>query len=140
MPDLAHKDLAHLHAAAFDTARAWSANEIAALLDSPFTFLVQRDDGFALGRAVAGESELLTLAVHPDGRRKGLGRALLAAFEAESRNRDATRAFLEVAEDNGPALALYVASGYHSTARRPDYYRRNDGSQIAASLMEKTLN
>ncbi|MGR3637752.1 MAG: GNAT family N-acetyltransferase [Shimia sp.] len=132
--------LAALHAAAFSDTRAWSADEFSSLLSSPHCFCVSDDGGFALGRCIADESELLTLAVHPDRRRNGLGRTLLQAFESKSQMRGATRAFLEVAEDNTAALALYQASGYQITANRPDYYRRDNGSQIAASLMEKTLN
>lgn len=138
MPDPAA--LAAIHHAAFDTTRAWSAEEIASLLDSRLTFAVTQSDGFALGRVVADESELLTLAVHPDARRQGQARALLQAFEDESRQRGASRAYLEVAEDNAPALALYLASGYQITGTRPAYYRHKDGRQIAASLMEKALN
>ncbi|TCL08575.1 ribosomal-protein-alanine N-acetyltransferase [Shimia isoporae] len=138
MPDPAA--LAALHAAAFDTTRAWSAEEIASLLDSRLVFCIARPEGFILGRAVADESELLTLAIDPTARRMGHARALLRAFEDESRNRGAVRAILEVAEDNSAALALYETSGYHTTARRPGYYHRDDGAQIAASLMEKALN
>ncbi|KPA21716.1 Mycothiol acetyltransferase [Shimia sp. SK013] len=140
MADPDFKSLAALHSAAFLDTRAWSADEFSSLLSSPHCFCVSDDGGFALGRCIVDESELLTLAVHPSHRRKGLGRTLLKAFESESQNRRATRAFLEVAEDNAAALALYQAAGYQITANRPDYYRRDNGSQIAASLMEKTLN
>jgi len=132
--------LAAIHAAAFDDTRAWSADEIASLLDSRLTFVIHQPEGFALGRAVADEVELLTLAVHPAARRQGHARALLLAFEDESKNRGAARAYLEVAQDNIAALALYKAAGYQTTGTRPAYYRHKDGSQIAASLMEKALN
>ncbi len=138
MPDATA--LAAIHHAAFDTTRAWTADEITSLLDSRLTFATSRDEGFALGRVVADESELLTLAVHPSARRKGHARALLQAFEDESRRRGASRAYLEVAEDNAPALALYLDAGYQITGARPAYYRHKDGRQIAASLMEKALH
>lgn len=137
MPDA--NALAAIHQAAFDTTRAWSSEEIASVLDSRLTFATTRSQGFAIGRVVEDESELLTLAVTPDARRQGQARALLQAFEAESLRRGAVRAYLEVAEDNTAALALYQAAGYQNTGTRPAYYRRKDGCQIAASLMEKAL-
>ncbi|MEP2531832.1 N-acetyltransferase [Shimia sp.] len=131
--------LADLHAAAFVDTRAWSAREIRDLLTSPLVFAVTRPQGFALGRCVADECELLTLAVHPDARRGGIGRDLLDAFEAESQARGATRAFLEVAQDNLSAISLYDSRGYQTGGQRPDYYTRSDGTHVAARLMFKPL-
>ncbi len=132
--------LARLHAAAFADSRPWSAGEFAALLAAPETVLAHRPEGFALGRVIGGEAELLTLAVAPEARRKGLGRALLGEFEALARGRGAGRAFLEVAEDNAPARALYRAAGWRESARRPGYYRRRGGGKCDALLLETDLS
>ncbi len=77
--------------------------------------------GFLLGRILAGEAEVLTLAVHPDARRRGIGRDLLARFLARAAAGGAARAFLEVAEDNPGALALYAAAGFAAVGRRRGY-------------------
>ncbi|MFN4101064.1 MAG: GNAT family N-acetyltransferase, partial [Pararhodobacter sp.] len=102
--------LAALHARAFATPPPWSAAGFAGLLDSPLVFLTADAQGraFALGRVVAGEAELLTLATDPAARRQGLARAQMAAFEREAQARGAVTAFLEVAEDNAAARALYA--------------------------------
>lgn len=133
--------LAALHARAFTNtnARPWSEAEFAALLARPGIILSGRDEGFALGRVVAGEAELLSLAVAPEARRQGFGRALLAAFEAEAGTCGATRAFLEVAEDNRAARALYLAAGWRESGRRKAYYRRPDGPACDALVCEKKL-
>ena len=70
------------------------------------------DLGRALGRVVAGEAEVLTIAVHPDQRRVGLGGALVGAFLAEAVARGGESAFLEVAEGNTAARALYARAGF----------------------------
>lgn len=131
--------LARLHAAAFTMPRPWSAAEFRALLDSPGVFLAGDGEGFVLGRALAGEAELLTLAVHPAARRRGQGRRWLNAFEAEARARGAEEALLEVAADNAAALALYHSAGWREAGRRPRYYRPAQGPRIDALLLRKGL-
>ncbi|HBS50342.1 MAG TPA: ribosomal-protein-alanine acetyltransferase [Rhodobacteraceae bacterium] len=132
--------LAATHAAAFDDSRAWSAAELAALLDSCGVFLVGDARCFALGRALAGEAELLTVATHPDHRRQGLARACMTSFLARARTLGAHEAFLEVAEDNAPARALYAALGFVEAGRRPGYYRRRAGPPVDALLLRRTLD
>lgn len=122
--------LAALHARCFTTPRPWSAREFAQLLDSPRCFLLTRPRdgsadsraGFLLGRVIADEAELLTLAVAPQARRAGLGRDLTREFAATSRARGATGAFLEVAADNQAAQALYAGLGWREAGRRRGYY------------------
>lgn len=79
--------------------------------------------GYALGWSVAGECELLRIAVEPDLRGTGLGGALLDAFAAAAAARGATTAFLEVRADNVAALGLYETRGFRATGRRRAYYR-----------------
>ena len=65
-----------------------------------------------LARVAADEAEILTLAVHPASRRRGLGRRLLAPGDAHRRRRGAAAMFLEVAADQRtPPSALYAARG-----------------------------
>ncbi|OIP82780.1 MAG: alanine acetyltransferase [Rhodobacterales bacterium CG2_30_65_12] len=127
-------EMAALYAAAFAEVRAWSAEEIAALISGPGGFAVTAAAGFALGRAIVGEAELITIAVAPTARRQGTGRALLAAFEAEARAHDADTAFLEVAADNTAALALYRAAGWAEIGRRAAYYARPTGAADALTM------
>jgi ribosomal-protein-alanine N-acetyltransferase len=137
MPEAAA--LARLHAACFTTPRPWSAAEIAALLDSPHVFARMTDGGFLLGRVIADEAELLTLAVDPALRRRGIARALLAQFLDVARNRGAARAFLEVAADNAAALALYRGAGFAEDGLRRGYYRQAGGGAVDALLLSTRL-
>lgn len=131
--------LAQIHAASFDNARSWSAAEFAGLLASPFVFVENSTQGFALGREIAGESELLTIAVLPEARGRGLGADLLMRFEQASAARGAALLFLEVAEDNAAARALYLAAGWVESGRRAGYYARPNGQKQDAILMQKQL-
>lgn len=133
-------EMARLHAGAFtDQARAWSVCEFAALCDSPHVFQVGDARCFGLGRSVADEAELLTLATDPAHRRKGLARQCLAAFEKVAQHRGAAACLLEVAADNQAALGLYREAGYAEAGRRPGYYRTAQGIRIDALLLRKTL-
>ncbi|MDB6176852.1 GNAT family N-acetyltransferase [Paracoccus sp. Z330] len=117
------QELAALHHLCFQSApRPWSANEFAGILETRGAFLVTRPNGFLLGRAIAGEAELLTLAVDPRHRRLGTGAILSTEFAARARNQGAETAFLEVAADNIAARSLYQRMGWTESGRRRDYY------------------
>lgn len=132
--------LAALHARCFTTPRPWDAAAFASFLDDPLAFiLVEGDAGFILGRAVAGEAELLTLAVAPEARRRGLGRKLVARFLYQARLRGAGTAFLEVAADNAAAIALYARAGFAETGRRRGYYITPEGARVDALVMARAL-
>ena len=115
-------ELAALHARCFTNPRPWSETEFRDLLASRGCFLLTHPTAFLLGRAIAGEAELLTIATAPEARRHGHGRALAEEFAATSRRMGAETAFLEVAHDNTPALALYHDCGWREAGRRRGYY------------------
>lgn len=129
--------LAALHAAAFPS--PWDATAFEALLDQPGVFVIEQAEGFILLRAVADEAEILTLAVHPTGRRQGRGARLVREGAAAAAARGVTRLFLEVADDNTAARALYDRSGFSEAGRRPGYYARPDGDRRDALIMALTL-
>jgi ribosomal-protein-alanine N-acetyltransferase len=137
MPDAA--TLARLHSASFTTPRPWSADEFASLLQSPHVFALTEAQGFVLGRVIADEAEILTLAVAPAARRMGLGARLVAGFLALAQTRGAATAYLEVAADNAPALALYARAGFAQTGLRRAYYTATNGARIDAALLTRQL-
>jgi ribosomal-protein-alanine N-acetyltransferase len=79
--------------------------------------------GYALGWMLAGEGELLRIAVRPSHRGRGLGRQLLQSFLQHPAAADAEQIFLEVRADNAPARALYERVEFTAVGRRPRYYR-----------------
>lgn len=133
--------LAALHARCFvDTPRPWTADEFALVLRLPTTLATFRPEGMALGRAAGPEAELLTLAVAPEARGRGVGATLVAAYEAAALERGAEESFLEVAETNAPARALYDRLGYRPAGRRPGYYARRGAPAVAALVLRKGLH
>jgi ribosomal-protein-alanine N-acetyltransferase len=133
------EDMAATHAAAFIQARPWSAAEFADLLAGKFTFVTGDARCFALVQVIADQAELLTIATHPDHQRRGLARAVMRDWLDMAATRGAACAFLEVAADNAPALALYSACGFTRDRQRPGYYRRASGPAVDAVLMSRPL-
>lgn len=133
--------LAALHARCFTSPPPWSAQSFADLLASPHVVLHSDPQGraFALVQVIAGEAELLTLATDPDARRQGLARALLDQAHQALRDQGVSKIFLEVAEINTAARALYEACGYAQTGTRPGYYVGQDGSRVTALILCKSL-
>lgn len=129
--------LAALHAEAFDA--PWDSVAFENLLGQGGVHLAEVPDGFILIRTAADEAEILTLAVRPAARRRGVGADLVALGAAEAAARGATRLFLEVADDNAAARALYARSGFVEAGRRPRYYARPDGSRRDALLLALNL-
>ena len=138
-PALLTPVLAQIHAACFTTPRPWDAAEIDSLLTSPHVFLLSRAQGFLLGRALAGEAEVLTLAVAPAARRQGLGRALLAGFLTHAAAAGADSAFLEVSAENPAAIALYESAGFVKAGQRRRYYHTPEGRAVDAWVLTRAL-
>ncbi len=131
--------LAAIHAACFTQLRPWGAYEFRNLLTSDTVFLCACDHGFALGRIAGPEVELLTLAVKPDQRRRGIATGLMQDFIGQAKNKDASEAFLEVAQDNDAAIALYRRFGFVEVGSRKDYYANARGARVTALVMAKAL-
>ncbi len=129
--------LAALHARSFE--RPWSAEDVAGMLDGEGALALAAEAGFILLRFVGPEAEILTLAVAPELRRQGLGRALLAAGLSTARQRGVEAVFLEVAADNAPAAALYAAAGFTPVGLRRGYYLRAGGSAVDAVTLRLRL-
>lgn len=116
---------------------AWTRSQCSGIL--PMTgvkLLLARDEGgetvgFALYRTIAGNSELLLLAVAGDSQRRGIGRALLDHFVEDSRKDGAESIHLEV-RDGNPAVRVYESAGFRQVNRRQNYYKGNGGAQFDA--------
>lgn len=80
--------------------------------------------GYLLARTIAGEAEILNLAVLPGARRLGLGRSLLEAALKGLVGRGVQAVYLEVRQSNAAARRLYLSLGFRPVGVRPRYYRR----------------
>ena len=132
-----------LHAESFEV--PWSLKAFRELLAMPGAFIrVARETptswimGFILLRIAADEAEIMTIAVDPAHRGERIGEALVVAAAAEAKAFGASKLFLEVAEDNSPAIRLYEQLGFEVAGKRPAYYERKAGP-VAAHIMHLSL-
>jgi [ribosomal protein S18]-alanine N-acetyltransferase len=79
--------------------------------------------GFILSRMAAGEAEILSIAIAPRQRGRGLARPLLDLHLRRLAGLGTRAVFLEVDESNAPARALYRRAGFRDVGRRQSYYQ-----------------
>ncbi len=138
--------LAAMHAESFPPNQAWDAAAMELLISLPghLALLALEGDapvGFALGRLQVPEAEILTLAIMPGARGKGIGHALLQALIAQIAARGGRELFLEVAEGNAAARALYAKVGAAEIGRRRRYYADGaDALMLRIALAEGEMS
>ncbi len=101
----------------------------------PFGWLALQNEmpaGFILARHLINETEILTFAVLPVFRKKGVGQTLLRQLIQECQK----PIFLEVSIDNQPALNLYRQEGFIIRGERKNYYDNQSGQPGDAYVME----
>ena len=122
---------------------AWNAGQCLGIMSLPDVWLSfaeagDRTVGFALSRLLMDEAELLLLAVEPDARGHGVGRALIERTVEIAIGKGAHRLLLEV-RDGNQALDLYQGSGFSEIGRRHDYYRGSDGTTRDALTLARPI-
>lgn len=78
--------------------------------------------GYCNLRLIAGEGELMRIAVHPELRGRGLSRKLMDCLEETAREKGAEAVTLEVRKSNQAAIELYKTYGFREEAVRKNYY------------------
>jgi ribosomal-protein-alanine N-acetyltransferase len=91
--------------------------------------------GFVVHWLVAGEGHILNVAVAPEARGRGFGRALVRHVLKSARAADGTYVMLEVREGNVAARGLYEGMGFKRIAERGDYYRDNSETALVLGLV-----
>lgn len=137
--------LSKLHATAFEAHEAWNAKAMFAVLELPSTTarlarIDGRPGGFVIVQQAVEQAEILTLAVDPAYRRRGLARQLVSDQIALLATTGVTRLILDVAVDNPAALALYTSLGFHQDGRRRAYYSRPGQARMDALLMSLAIS
>ena len=122
---------------------AWTEAQCAGILGMPGSWLliarVGHDPaGFALLRAIAGEAELLLIAVRNRFRRQGVARALLDQAARDARSGGVEILHLEV-RDGNPAAELYRSVDFVQVGKRPNYYRGRTGKVFDALTFKRQL-
>ncbi|MEM8796250.1 MAG: N-acetyltransferase [Pseudomonadota bacterium] len=125
--------LSDVHAQSFH--RGWTADELARLIldDTVIAYMATRPAtlfrpaskeprAFVLARVAADEAEILTIAVAPDARELGVGRALMQRVMDHLYADRIGHLFLEVDETNEGAVTLYRKLGFKKVGERNSYY------------------
>jgi ribosomal-protein-alanine N-acetyltransferase len=111
------------------------------LTDREFHNVIAEEDGKKVGYATFFEdakrkrARLVTIAVIPDYRSRGLAKAMLAFLEEEMKKIGMRISSLEVGKSNAPATQLYLSIGYRIEGTISDYY----GKGKDAFYMEKSI-
>jgi ribosomal-protein-alanine N-acetyltransferase len=92
--------------------------------------------GVDLGGDVA---DVMTVAVVPGWRGRGLGDLLVGELVRRAGKSGASSLMLEVRADNGPARRLYERHGFEEVSVRRRYYRQPDGPDVDALVMRRRL-
>ncbi len=123
----------HIHAAhIIETlcfSQPWSEAALSEELDNPLAcFLVAEQEGTVAAyggmHCVAGEAYVTNIAVHPDYRGQGLGKAITCALIEAATNRGMTTISLEVRESNTIAISLYTSLAFALIGKRPGFYQQ----------------
>ena len=135
--------LAQLHGASFH--RGWGESEFESMLGESNTLVHRlrvgrKTVGFAVSRIGADEAEILSVAIDPQCRGHGLSQNLLLVHLGHLAGRGVRTIFLEVEENNRPALSLYKRAGFTVVGRRERYYQEPGGEQLNALLMRRDLS
>jgi ribosomal-protein-alanine N-acetyltransferase len=90
--------------------------------------------GFVDYWLVHDEVHLLAIAIHPDVRRRGIGRRLLDHLLELARARASALVTLEVRRSNVPAIAMYERAGFVVVGVRPKYYAEDGEDALVMTL------
>ncbi len=138
-----YREASTLHQEAFFT--GWSDTSFQELLQTPHTFGIQMREkenllGYILWREIEDEAEILTFVIATHARQKGRGSALLNALCARLKRKEIQSLFIEVAEDNIPALSFYQKHAFTLLGKRKNYYARENNTYICAMTFQKKLH
>ncbi|WP_298818683.1 ribosomal protein S18-alanine N-acetyltransferase [uncultured Roseibium sp.] len=131
--------IAEIHASSF--AHNWHADEFGRMkAQDGVTILVARRAspygtraplGFVVLRTVAEEAEVITIAVQPRQRGRGVGKKLMEASLFRLYAERCSHLFLEVDASNEAALLLYRGLGFKEVGKRKGYYSESGGDGTA---------
>jgi ribosomal-protein-alanine N-acetyltransferase len=116
--------------------RGWGEDEFRGLLVDRNVVCHRTLIGFILSRLVAGEAEILSVAIAPGWRGRGFSRPLLDLHLRRLAGLGARTVFLEVDEKNAPAGRLYRKAGFYDVGRRQGYYEGG----AAALILRRDLS
>lgn len=125
-----YNELEQLYAACFpEKKHKWDAADFADLKKSGCEIIASQNS-FIVWRTIADESEIISIGVAPVARRTGTASALIQIAEQDIKKNGGKTIFLEVDEENIPAIELYKKNGFFNAGTRPHYYENGHDAII----------
>lgn len=134
--------LAEIHKQSMNV--SWSEQEFLTLLQIPAHggWLAIANDqavGFIMVSLLPPDAEILTFCILPEWRNQQIGQKLLQHFLTYCQHQS-HNIFLEVAEDNQPAINLYIKCGFKQIRIRKNYYHSPSKAPTNAIVMRYINN
>ncbi len=135
--------LTHIHEQCFP--RYWNREAFTDffVVDGTFSFLVENEFepvAMLVYRVAFEQADILTLAVLPSWRKKGIAKLLVEKMLDGCKGLGVKKIFLEVEVGNDPAIKLYEDYDFKHISRRKLYYQQLDGSLTDALVMSRKIN
>lgn len=131
-----------------DAAAFWSGKVFPGVRSGRVALLAARDGERMVGTVQLDcdtpgnqphRAEARKLLVHPDARRRGIGRSLMMALEAEAKRRDRSLVTLDT-RTGDHAEPLYASLGYATAGVIPGYCLDTDSTRLdSTTIMYKSL-
>lgn len=129
LDDDGRRYLQQMHRAGRDNAFLRWATQAVETASMPLSGFVWEENGEIIGNASLIPYRrhrrryylIANVAVHPNQRRRGIGRALTLAAMAQARRKHAEEIWLHVRDDNPGAAVLYESLGFRQRARRTSW-------------------
>lgn len=117
----------------------WSAQQFVDELRNPVATILlceleEEIAGYICYWLIAGEMQILNIAVAPQARRNGIAKQLLNQAFVDCQQRGLSAAWLEVRSGNSGAINLYRQNGFVIDGERRGYYR--DGEDALLMVKE----
>lgn len=117
----------------------WSEKALSDEIDNPaayFVVAVEGDEVLGYGgmHTVLGESYIDNIAVFPQHRGRGAGRAVTAALIEKAKENGGVFITLEVRASNVPAITLYTSLGFENVGVRKRFYTNPEEDAVIMTL------
>ncbi len=122
---------------------AWSEEQLKEIIDKDnykYVVALENEDVHGVGGAICSSpdsAEIFTVAVLKSQRGKGTGKRIVSALIEFCASKNAESIFLEVEEENVPAISLYSRMGFEKVGIRKGFYREKNAIIMQLNLKQQ---
>lgn len=122
---------------------AWSEDQLKEIIDKDnykYVVALENQAVHGVGGAICSSpdsAEIFTVAVSESQRGKGIGKKIVSALIEFCVSKNAESVFLEVEEENVPAISLYSRMGFEKVGIRKGFYRGKNAIIMQLNLKQQ---